>query len=268
VVPNMAIREPRRSPRTRFARAERRWHSYQRAIGLSASALGGNWRLRADELYELLRVGAKAINSHRRGTSAQAGPQELEHVVKKIAGADDWRRRLSVSLRGLPTEAVQAVGKLVKLGCVPDALLWCISAYSKGSSARDAQKNRDVVHRTLLRKLAGEFDRAADACWTYLRKTDELHLDRVMELEAPYRFRAEAGRFRTRVEELDARRKRGWTSADSALFVTMRETKTITGKFQDELLADILRGTPGAAAITGEVLRKWRTRNFPKDRAS
>lgn len=246
------------------ARAGLRFLWYRRAIGDSKSGLGPTWRLSTDELFDLIRAGARAINGSSRPAPLH-GPargETLEEVVEALARADDWTRRLSGFLNDLnDTESKAAVRRLVRLGCVPDELAWCVAEH-KGPSEADAKRHDDIAHRTLLRTLAAEFDKAAAACGTYLSKTDELrYVGRVIGLKEWRNLYEDARRFRERAASLDTRRRVKWTRADSALYITMRDMRTITGQFQDSLLAALLRSVPHLRGTTSESLRKWRARH-------
>jgi hypothetical protein len=101
-------------------RASLQFMWYRRAIGHTKAGVGPTWRISTDELYELIRAGAKAINGSDRPPSLHGPPrgETLEEVVEALAKAENWTRRLSGFLKGLNgSEARAAVDRLVKLGC-------------------------------------------------------------------------------------------------------------------------------------------------------
>ena len=207
----------------------------------------------------------------------------LEGVVKSLVRADDWTRRLS----GLVGDELQAARclwafeRLVKHGCVPDALANCISAQQQRFSESELTeselvKSDDSLNRRGLTKLSQEFDQLAENCDNYFARVDEAHAESFVHLYTATWLRNEAARFRAAAAFRDPRERHTTTRAEAVLLQTMTEVKIVTGKYRDELLAEILRHIPLHTKTTGEGLRKARQRaqawgqrtQFRRDRAA
>lgn len=255
----MASVRPTRALPARAARASCRLTWYIRALEGGARS---SWRLPFNDVQRLIREGAFAFNDLRKAgdeTAFRGHLENLEVALDKLSRADDWTRRLRDLLKRLDTPtAKSALTKLVRLGCVPDAIDWCLQEQAQPSE-RVWRKRRDSVQKRRLKVLAGEFERLADACESSFVEADRVHIDRLVRPDTPNWLRREAARFRDAMTRLDLRLK-PTMRAESSLFETISNIKTITGKFHDELLVDILSETSARKGIRPEALRRWRSR--------
>jgi len=111
-------------------------HGYYRAIN-EEPYVDGTWLVSRSELLDLYRAGAAVVNSARSAKTGKLETQvaHLESVVDRIAGADVWWKRLGsrmVMLRS--ARAKDARKRLVKRGCVPDELFYCLEAQEQQMS--------------------------------------------------------------------------------------------------------------------------------------
>lgn len=189
----------------RAARASCRLTWYIRALeGGSRSS----WRLPFNEVRRLIREGAFAFNALRKASDEAAFRSHLDNLevaLDKLSRADDWTRRVRDLLKRLDTPAAKsALTTLVKLGCVPDAIEWCLQEQAQPSE-RVRRKRRDSVQKRRLKVLAGEFERLADACESYslALEADRERIDRLIGPDTHVRLRDEAGRLRNAASRLD-----------------------------------------------------------------
>ena len=264
----------------RFRSAQRRFILYQNvevAIAQEGS-IGGKvlkmvWRRPAAEISLLLQTGGHAIRelSHRQPESVERELIErLEGVVTQLAAADDWAQRLHAFLRDLRTESARrALTALVRLGCVPHELVQCLQTYTNPSAAKALREQRQerLAYLPRLQRLQAAFVQLADDCdaYTHLRWRYSGSNFRV-DCHAAAFLRDEAAVIGEFIRDADPRRA-AFTLANNALQRMMRDIKTITGGFQDPLVAQLLNGIPGVAQKNAEVLKKVRRRLRLKDQA-
>ena len=248
-----------------MARAERRFTWFLRAVRDSAPE-GTGWRRPTRDLYTWLREASrhlrearKAIDDFSRGGHIEA----LEGILDKLTKAHDWTRRFPSLVKKLKaTKTLWAFERLVRLGCVPDALAYCIQEQERAPSESELQRRRDTLQRRELKALAREFERLADRCDDYFSRTDRAQIDSIVDLYAAIWLRNEAARFQAEAARLIPGKRRHTTRAEAVLLQTMIEIRTVTGKYHEAFLAEILRHTPTHKKTTDESLRKWRAREI------
>ena len=178
------------------------------------------------------------------------------------------RRFPSLVKRLQATKTLWAFERLVKLGCLPDALAECIQEQERTPSESELRKKRDRLQQSELSAIAREFERLADRCDNYFSVADLEHLDSVVDISSAIWLRNEAARFQAEAARRDPRKRRSSTRAEAVLLQTMIETKAITGKYCEDLLVEILKHAPRHQGTTPESLKRWRAREllFWKDR--
>ena len=240
-----------------MARAERRFTWFLRALEDSAPD-GTGWRRPKSDLYTWLREAAGHVQQER-----SASIEALEGILDKLTKAHDWTRRFPSLVEKLEaTHTLWAFERLVKLGCVPDALVFCIQEQERTPSESELLRKGDRVQRRELKALAREFRRLADRCDDYFSRTDEAQIDSVVDIFSAIWLRKEAARFQAEEARLIPGKRRSGTKAEAVLLQTMTEIRTITGKYREGLLVEILCHTPPHKKATDESLRKWRSREI------
>ena len=245
-------------------RANLRFLWYRRAIGISKLRVARTWRRSPEDLFELIRAGSRAINGSNRPAPIHHRPPEetVEDVVKALAKADDWTRRLSDFLDGLGTaDARTAVTRLVRLGCVPDQLAWCVEELRR-PSALEIKRQQDSDHRTAVRALAKQFETLAKACDAYILDSYRWSyvINHAIGPRPSQDLRQQSDRIREFADAIETRPRRQFDPSHATLLIVTGEIRRITGTFQDDLLAPIVQTAPRFSNMTPEALRKWRAR--------
>src|SRR5262249_18289094 len=118
---------------SRAQRENRRFRAYCDAIDRVGITKMG-WRSQTDA-RALLQKGRQALKTIRRlplSPDETTRPeiveavQRLEEAVNGLTRGDDWTRRLAPFLETRTPRARTAFDRLVRLGCVPDALTLCL----------------------------------------------------------------------------------------------------------------------------------------------
>jgi hypothetical protein len=247
-----------------FDRANLRFLWYRRAIGISKLHVARTWRRSPEDLFELIRAGARAINGSSRPAPIRHRPPEetVEGVVKALARADDWTRRLSAFLHELGTaDARTAVTRLVRLGCVPDQLVWCVEELRR-PSALAIKRQQDSDHRTAVRALAKQFETLAKACDDYILDSYRWSyvINQAIGPRQSQDLRQQSDRIRAFADAIEIRPRRQFDPSHTALLIVSGEIRRITGTFREDLLAPIVQTVPRFSDMTPEALRKWRAR--------
>ena len=271
--------ERRLSLATRVQRARRRFTLYQ-AVVLAIEherSQGGRplemvWRRPESELRRLFRTAGAALRALGARPSSAASPDkiaELERAVDQIAAADDWTRRLGPFWSALRTErARRALTTLVRKGCVPHNLAQDVTIFASTGErqALEAYRRELRGYSSRLTRLAASFMRLAQDCEAHTRLPERngvtpFRLDRQI---ATF-LRDEAAQMREYIDDADPGR-RTLTMPHWHLMEMMRDIKTITGSFQDRLVADFLNGVP-EIRVTVAQLRRMRARHRTKTAA-
>lgn len=192
---------------------------YRRALeDFPPEASDSVWKLPAQRMRKLRQAGIWEASPAERTALGLDDEYSLEAVIEKIARADDWPRRLSAVLKKLTdSDARRAVERLVKLGCVPDHVAWCVSALGLEATTQESRRVRAerMKHRPMLRDLAAGFEAAADACADYLVRVERLgYVNRAIGLMEPAELRDRARNFRELAAGLDGRQRVSVTRAD------------------------------------------------------
>ena len=265
---------------TRARRAQRRLVLYNNvAIAIDVvRGQGGHplemvWKRPKDEIRALMQSGGEALRVLGRGEPAnvrQAQIERLEGVLDQIAAADDWIRRLHLFYQALRTErARSALTKLVRLGCVPHDLVRCVRTFTDDREATALAGKRQETRAYLprLQRLTESFAQLADDCDGY-NKLEERYGGTTFRLDRNMAafLRDEAASMGGVLRDADPRRHRMFTMANAHLMDMMRDIKTITGQFQDALVADFLNGVPEIRVSAGQ-LRQFRARHGSRGKA-
>ena len=225
------------------------------------------WKLPNDKIRALFQAGGQVLRAFGRKAPSEVPHEQIEHLerlVERLATADDWSRRLQTFLQRLRNERARvALTKLVRLGCVPHDLVRSVQSYADQRAVGVVEKARDETQTYLPRlwELVKLLEQVANACerYTALRENyggSKFYLDR----NIAWFLRDEATAMQEFIRDSDPRRHGRRTKADVQLFLIMREIKTITGGFQDRLVADFLNGVPGIRTRNAEMLKRWRAR--------
>lgn len=264
---------PRGKWDTRTRRAHRRFVLYANvpiAINQERSQ-GGRplemvWRRPEGQIRALLRAGGEALRALGRGgpeTARREQTERLEGVLDQIADADDWSRRLHTFYQALRTDRARfALTRLVRLGCVPHDLVRCVGSFTNIREATAVAGKRQETARYLpqLQRLAASFAQLADDCDAY--NALEEHFGGTtfpLDRNVAAFLRDEAASMAEFIGDADPRRHAMFTMANAHLMDMMRDIKTITGSYQDALVAEFLNGVPGIR-VSGGQLRQMRTR--------
>ena len=132
---------------------------------------GTGWRRPMRDLYAWLREAARHLRGARKA-SDDSSPSEhieaLEGVLDKLTKAHDWTRRFPSLVKKLEaTKTLWAFERLVKLGCVPDALAFCIQQQEQTPSESELGRKGDRLQRRELKSTSGPRTTSA----TGLRRT-------------------------------------------------------------------------------------------------
>jgi hypothetical protein len=255
------------------------WRRSRQARGLHirfsvyASAFQANkreitWQAGVD-VQALLRAGGGALRDMGRATDKPAldmAVAELDRVVRALAAADDWTRKLAPLLRNLTPTARRAFDELVKRGCVPLELVRLLEAQTQFVESEEAFRKERSVYLPRLKDMEREFRGLSRTCKQYVA-VRESHLSSKYPLRAivPEWLSAQADLMRDFVRDADARRKDKIRYGESLIISTMTRTRNaITGRFEDALFAQLLAGAPGGRPMTAESLKRWRTRTERK----
>jgi hypothetical protein len=255
------------------------WRRSRQARGLHirfsvyASAFQANkheimWQPGVD-VQTLLRAGGGALRDMGRATDKPAldpAVAELDRVVRALAAADDWTRKLAPLLRNLTPAARQAFDELVKRGCVPLELAKCLEAQTQFVETEEAFRKERLVYLPRLKDMEREFRGLSRTCKQYLALRESYLSSKYPLREiVPVWLSAQADLMRDCVRDADARRKDKIRYGESLILSTMTRTRNaITGRFEDALFAQLLAGAPGGRPMTGESLKRWRTRTERK----
>lgn len=255
------------------------WRRSRKARGLHlrfsvyANAFDANkqeiaWQPGVD-VRALLRAGGSAMRDMGRATDKPALDSafaELDRVVRALAVADDWTRKLAPLLRGLTPTARQAFDALVKRGCVPLELVKCLEAQTQFVESEEAFRKERLVYLPRLKDMEREFRGLSRTCKQYLALRESYSSSKYPLREiVPAWLSAQADLMGDCVREADARRKEKIRYGESLLLSTMTRTRNaITGRFEDALFAQLLSGAPGGRSMTAGSLKRWRTRTERK----
>jgi hypothetical protein len=195
-----------------------------------------------------------------------AAVAELDRAVRALAAADDWIRKLAPLLRGLTPTARQAFDALVKRGCVPLELAKCLEAQTQFVETEEAFRKERLVYLPRLKDMEREFRGLSRTCKHYLALRESCSSSKYPLREiVPAWLSAQADLMGDFVREADARRKDKIRYGESLILSMMTRTRNaITGHFEDALFAQLLSGAPGGRFMTGESLKRWRTRTERK----
>ena len=245
-------------------RATVRFSWYCEATGASTPALTPGWRRPPKQVLELIRAGARAANRLRRVAKERGDAREplaeLEDVLTRLARADDWTRRLKEPLKKLPDkDAHRALEKLVKLGCVPDALIAHLSRLWELAPALAKQKTEIAAYHRALLRTAKALEATSDPLDQVLRSAHNPHIQAPFE----WTFSRELSLMGERCRARHFARALDWRNpsfVDSRLFALMKQIKAMTGSYQDSAVFDLLHETIQAKGSGPDALRKWRIR--------
>jgi hypothetical protein len=221
------------------------------------------------DVRALLQAGGRALRDMGRATdkpALDAAVVELDRVVRALAAADDWTRKLAPLLRSLTPSARQAFDELVKRGCVPLELATCLEAQTQFVETEDAFRHERLAYLPRLKDMEREFRRLSRTCKQYLvlRETYSRSKYPLRQI-VPVWLSAQADLMRDFVRDADARRKDKIRYGESLILATMTRTRNaITGRFEDTLFAQLLAGAHGGRPMTAESLKRWRTRTERK----
>jgi hypothetical protein len=93
---------------------------------------------------------------------------ELDRVVRALAAADDWTRKLAPLLRNLTPTGRRAFDELVKRGCVPLELAKCLEAQTQFVESEEAFRKERLVYLPRLKDMEREFRRLSRISKHYL----------------------------------------------------------------------------------------------------
>ena len=217
------------------------------------------------DVQALLRAGGSALRDMGRATdkpALDAAVVELARVVRALAAADDWTRKLAPLLRNLTPNARHAFDELVKRGCVPLELAKCLEAQTQFVETEEAFRNERLVYLPRLKDMEREFRGLSRTCKQYLTLRESYSSSKypLRQIVAAW-LSAQADLMRDFVRSADARRKDKIRYGESLILSTMTRTRNaITGRFEDALFAQLLAGAPGGRPMTADGLKRWRTR--------
>jgi len=225
------------------------------------------WKQGTSAARALLQRGGASLKAmgrvgQDRADDVESEIAELEDVVVQVAVMDDWSLRLGRYLSSLPDRAQRAFRRLVKRGCVPDDLVYCLECQTDPNESQAVQRSRKERSAYLprLNKLANSFEKLANECDRYIAlRVSYAGTTFPLDSNIPPVLRREAAAFAEFIRDSDPRRRGRRTRADAILLQTMEEIKAITGGFQDRLLADLLGDVRGAEE-TADNLKRWRGR--------
>jgi len=112
------------------------------------------------DVQALLRAGGSALRDMGSATDKPAldpAVAELDRVVRALAAADDWTRKLAPLLRNITPAARQAFDELVKRGCVPLELAKCLEAQTQFVETEEAFRKERLVYLPRLKDMEREF---------------------------------------------------------------------------------------------------------------
>jgi len=264
------MKSRRRPWQARARRALRRFTFYCNAVdqieiqkGRGATPQGMAWRLPDDQIREIFGTGGEALrafNQKRLSRVPHDQIERLERILVRLAAADDWMSRLK-KVSELDSSAKTAFERLVRPGCVPDPLVYCIEQQERSISRAARKDTKHLGRRRKLKELLKAFERLANQCDEYMKLSPSETVEHYdLSSVIPRWLWKQAQTFRDFLDDCDPRRQTKRPKSDFALFQTMQDIKTMTGSFQDDLLAAVLSGTPDVAPTTAEALRRWRAR--------
>ena len=259
--------------------AQRRFVLYmnvERAIELDKSEGGCPrelvWRRPDHEIRRLWQTGGAALRlcgQQRPADVAHEQIERLEGVLDQLAAADDWTRRLHTFWQRLRYESARrALTLLVRLGCVPHDLVRCVDAFTDPGERKAVEGKRRETRAYLprLRRLATAYERLATRCDTYTRLKEHYGGTKFWQDRHIAAFlRDEAAMMGEFIRDADPRRHATFTMGNTYLMDMMRDIKTITGQYQDTLVAQFLNGVPGVR-MTPDQLRKMRNRRVLREK--
>jgi hypothetical protein len=231
------------------------------------------WRLPDVEIHRLFETAGQAVRILGRSAPPDVRQEQtirLEQCLDRLVAADDWTRRLRVFLERLRHErARRALSQLARLGCVPHDLVRCVENFTDegGADAVKARRREIQAYLPRLRRLAESYERLATECEDY-NKLKEHYGGTTFRLDHQIAafLRDEAAMMGAFIRDGDARRHEVLTMANAHLMTMLRDIKTITGEFQDTLVAEFLNGVPGIR-MTAYQLRQMRNRHKRRGKA-
>jgi hypothetical protein len=132
------------------------------------------WRLPESEIQQLFAEGGRALRVLGQTPvpekAAHRAIECLERILDRLTAADDWTKRLKSCLGELRNDrARRAFGALVRRGCVPDDLAYCIQCQTdrREAEAVKGARREALIYRPRLRDLARFFERVAKECEDY-----------------------------------------------------------------------------------------------------
>jgi hypothetical protein len=223
------------------------------------------WRLPDSEIRQLFAEGGRALRVLGQTPvpekAAHEAIERLERILDRLTAADDWPKRLKCCLGQLRNDrARRAFDALVRRGCVPDTLAYCIRCQTDRGEQEVVEEawREALIYRPRLRDLARSFERVAKECEDYAGLWEK-HLGTkfTLDLNLSAFLREETATIREFLR--DWKRRRGRTRVESVLWLAMQEISLTTGSFQDRLVADLLNGAT-TVTTTADNLKRWRAR--------